>query len=498
MVRGFKILFIFFSINILLSACSDTPTPQKEKHAFPSTEALNKEQERRYEEADKPLFIPFSKVEESLENFKLTCEDCPNSFGQLISRIIKVDPDGSKPKRLFYTANCQGGMIGENLFLTSLHCIPEDIAAKEASCSDRIKVILPELDGETPLQVLECEKVLSLSEKYPELSEKSPKPDWAIIELKQKVEKRWAPMDKEGINHKELFYSYIPLVNAKSGDFKIKKITCKALQSTIPLPDFSHPHSPIARFKCNTPITSGFSGTLLYRGENAEATPVAVMSHNLDTQVNKEDILISSFSIASNVTCLPPEEGSELHESCQFHPGKRNNLKEQLFVDALKEEKKIIQENLSQYLNPDNPILWELTDLEKIDSLPQLYQVFFKKLLDQKHSFINDEANKWFFQTMVPIYPVCLKKDFIPDFVAKKETHTTVPVITLIALKNPDGQLEVQHRLKHLQVSLFTSPSKDDHYTFHKLAPLKPFNPPRQPLKADRFSHLSAEIPVCP
>ena len=488
---------LFFTLFLFLTACGDSPP--SETLAIPSTDDLNRRQLERYERAHRPVFVSWDKIDSSLHQFNFeTCEDCPVSFGHFITQTEEVDDSLPKPARVIRTGNCQGAMVSENLFLTSRHCLPKDLQEKEKNCTGRIKILLSSL-GNLESKTLECEKIVDFAPGFEDFAIENPQPDWALVETKESIATRFNPVDSSGLTEGDLLYGWIPLISPDSEKIDLIKIECQAIQRSLKLPEFLNDQSPIALLKCDRDITKGFSGTALFRKSEEGYKAVAVLSHLWDTQVNKEDIIVAKYIVASNNSCIPDGE-NDVPETCDFKPSKTAALKRQLVLEALETQRQKILDELKGFLEDESqPVQWALTDPDNISQMPKGYPEYLQSLKSVHYPHLPKKNRKFLFQSMIPIFAQCIKKEVIAENAELKLRQGISPSIRLDLVKNGRRQLVARHWLRNVPIEIRLNRQDNNTYVLSRMGPpLPPMNRPQNRIVSERFSHLSVQIPPCP
>ena len=91
-------------------------------------------------------------------NGTIDCQDCSSSSGYIITRDI-LDRDR---RDLNLTSFCQGNLIDEDVFLVNRHCVPRTISSPGDSCENEIQVVLPRLDEDNLMEVLQCDEMITV------------------------------------------------------------------------------------------------------------------------------------------------------------------------------------------------------------------------------------------------------------------------------------------------------------------------------------------------
>ncbi len=491
----FRFLFFFFTLLVLAACSDDIAIPQVA--TTPSTQELNQQQLDLYKKTAKPPLTIWGETEKSLKQFKFDCPDCPLSFGKLITN--RVDDSAAKPVR--YTGNCHGGLIAPDLFLTNRHCIPADLIDSELSCRGRIKVLLPKVSEDTQSHSVDCDKLVNMSEVFPELLEKYPQPDWALVKLDESFDERSTVPHLQGIPDETQAFLFIPLQDPDSLEVTVRKITCTSHQNTLHLPEFSKDEAPLGFFSCDHHVTKGFSGSLLYQETSKGVlAPAATLSHLWDTQINQENILVSKNIIASNLACLPME-GHTLSDDCPFAPGQQEKSRQTLLLGHLDITQKKIRTALEVYLaDTSSAIEWDEISMSKVmndETTPQLKQ-YWQKLQTLANPRLTDEVLKSYFLTITTLFPKCLKSESIELLKTGEMPKATVPVIDLQMTQGDDGRLQVNFKVTEISTVLGQSRAHPERFAFKEMTPRQPEKRNKMAILSGRFHHSAASIPPCP
>ncbi len=487
-----KILSAFlFVLLALLVACGPSPSP--ENSALPSTESLNQQQIQRYQQALKPAFFHWGEVEDNLPRYQFDCADCPASVGQLFAMTV----DATQPKPVQITSSCFGGLISENQFLTSRHCIPDDLLVAEQSCENRIQVILPQTQSALRIERVGCEKIVSFSAPVADLAIEEPQPDWAIIQLKQSFPERFIEMEPSPVPDQQELLAFVPLQDQDSMELILQKITCTSRQNTLAVPEYNSDISPIALLDCSQDITKGFSGSLLFKATDQGYRPVAALSHIHDTQINQEEIIVSRSVVASPFVCLP-NDGEE-PESCGFDPSHHQSLKERLIIEALQAKNEEIKDRVEQILGDNHPIVWDPIDANKMEQGDGTVHLLAKweRIMSLRSNTLGPAAKRTFFETLVQVTPRCLRPDSRPDRTQGLEVFTQMPLIRLRVQETASRQISVTFTVAPVAVQIFQDRENPEVYRLgvNRQTP-EPPHPPRALISAG-VNHAATSLAVC-
>ena len=524
-----KSSWILILLMALLPACQKTSEPtfspkdevqQNESiPEDPKESPLDQEEDpKTLQEVHRPIFFKPSTMDQSLEIFsQLDCPDCPNSIGQIMFRYKLKDHDSSGTETSgneIFTKNCQGGLIGEDLFLTSRHCLPPEIQNVGDSCQENTVVILPRINDKFPLKVLDCDHLVSVSNTYDGLQIEDVQPDWAILKLSESLPERFSEPTMRGIEDKERVFAFIPLKNPKTGEVTITTIECQGIQKSRRFPEFQSTQSPVAFLECDREIGKGFSGHLLFRFEPDNGySPVATFSHYIHTksansanESSEENVYKSSKLIyASQMACISSDEVVE-SDSCHFDPNQRSLLDQQLFIDNLDQTKAEIDGILAPLVQNENqPIQWERVHLENWETLPEYYLSFFQEDLETLRQ--PKEVTIRFLQSVVPIYTKCVRPEFIDNENPHLKIPIQVPTTKVYVRQDEYRRVFTEYEINYLKGHLVPK-RKDSSGKISSLEDLKfvirfissevpPLNHPENHILRGWFYHSSHTIPIC-
>ncbi len=219
-----------------------------------------------------------SEAEVAYKHTTVQCEDksqCPAHIASLVMA------DESENQGYFFgsTTNynigfCSTQLIANNKVLTNRHCIPSSIAYEGADCSAKIMIKFPETNFHGA-QDVRCQKVLSLSARYPD--DEVSHPDWAIIELESSVNRPFPEKDISGLPNKTSFNIYPTYYTQSSvflnnrdydiGEGIIKKVNCETSMSHAMIIGYFHPQSNIFGGTCDHEVIGGNSGSGIYKDD---------------------------------------------------------------------------------------------------------------------------------------------------------------------------------------------------------------------------------------
>ncbi len=482
--------FPFVLLTLLVACGSDNST---QISSLPSTESLNQQQIQRYQQASKPPFFHWGEVEDNLPRYQFDCPDCPASVGQLVA--MTVDATQAKPVQI--TSSCFGGLIAADQFLTSRHCLPDDLQAAEQNCENRIQVILPQTHAGNQIERVDCKKIISLSAPIADLASDEPQPDWAIIQLQHSFPERFTAMDPRPIPDQEELMAFVPLQKQDSADLILQKITCTSRQNSLAVPEYNSDISPIALLDCDQDITKGFSGSLLFKPTDEGYQPVAALSHIHDTQINQEEIIVSQSVVASPFACIPADD--DLPDTCAYDPAQHQSLKEQLIIEALRAKNDEIKTRVEQILGDNHPVEWDPIDMNNIEQGdgPAHLLAKWERILNLRSNTVGTATKRAFFETLVQITPRCLRSESRPDRVQGVEVFTQMPLIRLRVQETSSRQISVAFNVVPVAVQIFQDRENPEVYRMgvNRQTP-EPPHPPRALFSAG-VNHAATSLAVC-
>ncbi len=405
--------------------------------------------------------------------------------------------DDSHPKPVQTTGVCFGGLIGPDTFLTNRHCIPEDLRATDQSCENRMRVIFPKLSPETEVELGECEKIISVAPPIEGLVDENLQPDWAIIKLKESRPDRATEIVPMPIPDNTELFAFVSLQDPETEQLSLQQIKCTSRQKTLNLPEYSSDESPLVLLDCEQDITKGFSGSHLYQQVDENWQPVALLSHVFDTQINQEDIIVSSTIVATSLYCLPGDE--DRPEACTFDPNQNQSLKDQLVIEALAVEKEEIQEQVARILGNSHPLQWQEVTVEKVENGESTTHMSQKwqNLVGLHQPSVGRSGRIAFFETMITQAPHCLKRDSIPDPINEQFTRTRVPVVRLWLTLTEAGRVQVHHQVLPQGVEIYENPVSPGEYLMGAQHRVGPRASMPQSLIANGVNFAATSLAVC-
>ena len=496
--RLFSIFFV-----ICLAACHSGKNSSFDKDI--------KGEEAEMDEIRRPLAFPWSDLDLFQDQFnQLECENCPSSFGQLLVKKKVIERDS---ENIEITGHCQGSLIYEDVFLTARHCLPENVVSPGDSCENNIKVILPRVSADKPLEILECDQLIDVSKTFGNLTNDKTQPDWAILKLKTLSDRFLKPDGNfsRGITDNESLFGFLPLKNPKTGELSITQLECKAIQNSLTLPEFFQSKGPLALLQCDSPAVYGFSGMTLFRLENQKYFPVGTLSHIVETRSLKKDHLEVSFSkkiVVSQIICM---NNNNPPPFCEFDPDKRKDHEQAIYKKSLKRSKNEIDKELEKWIkSKDRPIKWQFVNSGNWKNLPEPYLAYFNRNFErfQKSFEDNGEIGIYYLQNLIPVYPECVHKKFVHNRKSVSGIPVQIPVVGVSLSKMEQKRIVTYYDITplearlvlngHHSAGLMTASRKDGKFIIRFTSEKPQVEFPGQPIISQQFLHLFAEIPLCP
>lgn len=252
---------------------------------------------------------------------------------------------------------CSATLIGKDKVLTNRHCI-ENIISEGESCNKtvQIQIKFPTKAPLTP-EIYDCDKVLRTSPYYA----KHLAPDWAVIKLRQAVNRK--PVDFDGGNIKDgldvrLFPTYFdtsPQFNSAVG--VIQEVRCtRAINDNMNIFAFEEEAPLFKLTNCTHTLVNGNSGSGVFRVEQDSLIGVMASSETTEDGVEEAN--------GTMAHCLPDFSGAE--QSCFYSldPQYITISKHISFLNHLSRNTRVA--NFNQELNRMAPQwYWEEESFEK-------------------------------------------------------------------------------------------------------------------------------------
>ena len=469
-------MILFFLTGI--AACDSSPKAIDIEQIFlnQKRQQQQKETQERLKKAERPMFVSWENFDDQIKQFDFDCTDCPPSVGQVVVNWIESKVVDNIARQFLYSGNCQGGMISEDLFLTSRHCLPHDLQEKGASCEDRVKIVFPKNSDLSEREIALCDEVVDIAPAITGLEVSDAQPDWTLLKLKKSYPKRVIDSSLDGIKDGQKLYAFIPLRSVENDYFDFETITCEAVQHTLLLSEFNNEKSPITLINCDKDLTQGFSGTLLFDGIGEDAKVVATLSHIWDEGRGLDKIMISRNAIASNLACILTEKNEDLPTECQFEPSQNLQFKQKAMKRVLDraytKSLKLFEEWIEK---SDKSIQWMKINPSDIPNLPELYSNAFQTLHSSKNDFISLETRGLWSLTIIPYFAQCSKskeqKDLqLPAIHAQIITTDKGRLVPHISLRENPGKLHYndgEGRYVLMLTGESTSPNMAQNALFH-------------------------------
>ena len=221
----------------------------------------------------------------------------------------------------FNVTACSATLIAPDQVLTNRHCVPEDLRKTGASCQGRIRFVFPKT-ATYALENFDCSEIQALSDDYDHAP--PPYPDWAILKMSQRTQRKFIATNTEGIEPSQLVSIYTVEFSLEKiiGEVgKMKRIRCLANTDFIYSSDFFHQHSPLMNIsECDDEILSGSSGAGYV---NKDQQLIGLHSFSFSPQAIAEERdkidfpLEDNFGGGSNLHCIQ-EFNSDLDPYCSF------------------------------------------------------------------------------------------------------------------------------------------------------------------------------------
>ena len=451
-------------LALSFAACGEKPPAEIVQK--PSQDA---ELEKRLAEMEQPRPISWLDTnEEIIEKFQPEeCADCPKSIGQMVA--LREITKNEKGKDVYWASNCQGGLSSEDEFLASRHCLPDELVNVGASCSEKIKIILPRLGKDLPAEVVECDEITALSPSYPNLPITYPQDDWVVLKLKKSFPDRAPSIDLNGIEDQQKIFSFVPVNDPQTGNFKIRKITCVSMQNSIDMPFHYSSKSILVYLQCDREMTKGFSGMNLFSfSKDKGYSLIATLSHidpkpptvATSQKEPKQPIEISNIGVVNNAHCIFSKEDEEKPKSCVFDPQQEEVLINKVLAREYPRFSGLLDKKLDKWLSNHNPeIAWVRVTKETLEKSPDHYQDAIKTCIKNKREGNTEEERLEYCLGTSPIYPKCLKskklkKIFIPDIVYQLDRRNLGILQTKLKIKKRRAKLEKINHSNHYQIKI--------------------------------------------
>jgi len=199
-----------------------------------------------------------SSVDDFHSGHALYCKDnaCPSYIAGVVFRgdtlIEAAGPAIGK---------CSGTLISANKVLTNLHCLPLHLRAVGSDCHADVEILFPQ-SYDKPAQAIACAKVESVSKYNSAVGGNDDDSDWAILKLRNEVQRDVAVMNKGPLNVGEKISGYAVYYNGLFPLGEIRQVTCVAEELGYLFPGTFHPAAQLFyASNCSEAIVKGNSGT---------------------------------------------------------------------------------------------------------------------------------------------------------------------------------------------------------------------------------------------
>lgn len=253
---------------------------------------------------------------------------------------------------------CTAFLANNNEMLaTSSHCIPEDLKKEGAVCTDRIKVMFPDV-GNLPGSEAKCLEVLSASRV--EAINGQFNPDYAFIRLDRPVPRDILVVNREGLKEGQVVKvsEMIPTTTIHlMGEIRSK--FCTAVQNSFALPQFDNEATQVVTLNCPFAYIPGNAGApVIDDGDTVRAivhAPVdATETWNSKLQGRLSETM-AKMVYATNLACVNPDPKDKnapaVPGGCQADLSQSavNTLRERPFLIAVPKAQKEIDETLKTW-----------------------------------------------------------------------------------------------------------------------------------------------------
>jgi hypothetical protein len=319
---------------------------------------------------------------------------CPESVGLL----VVAHPDQFKSSR------CTGSLIGSNLFLTNLHCLPD---TSSQSCAKNVFIHLPATNnGE--YEIFGCHRIVATSERAKK--ERNSELDYAIIELDTHSNRKELNVRLTGIEHNESLTAWVGTISKTKSVVEIQPRKLKNIQGSFFVANKDENFSEVVTLSGEEIIPGNSGSPVLDENGSAVAVLQSILGPGLYEHIKLKTP--TYFSFATNLSCVP-----------ELFSDARLVSKECLKTFPFEAKEKITSENSKK-----------------------LYQDLMKEF----ESKLTQDAKNHYFKWVVKYLPdernskrSLLSMTFTPSCVfeaPKPGTEFEIPVFDLIVELNADAQ----------------------------------------------------------
>jgi hypothetical protein len=235
---------------------------------------------------------------------------------------------------------CMASLVGNDLLVTTSHCLPEELRVAGAKCQGLIRAQFPAV-GDFPEVQADCKEVVSASSLY---DRARARPDYAFIRLASHLNRPILQFDHSGFENRTAFQMIqtVPALSSSDGIVRMTSQTCYSVQRSIALPGSIHPKSSVVTMTDCTPEPSSEGAPLLdqqgrIRGIIQSLVPQFRILKRIDNQKLLGD-KIDAISWATNFACVRFPENDDafyIPPPCQEDPNEPNDLIEDAQTQAL-------------------------------------------------------------------------------------------------------------------------------------------------------------------
>ena len=403
-IRALTAIILTFS----LLACSQSRSPLEE-----SVETTRQSQAfSAHEQAlpsHKAKFISWEDgLYKAIRHYQNDCKDCPASVAQVLVKN---------------SMQCFGGLIAEDIVMTSRHCLPKTLLTKGASCKGLVRFFFSGNENFNA-RAMGCDEVVDFipeplwakrQRRRGQKRDLTPHPDWVLLRTRKKMPRRMADIKKDGIADAKKLFVYFPRFDHQAGLVRVKKVECESVQRSPFFPFYIYDTSPLVSIRCNEQLTKGSSGSNVY---NEDGQIVGTISHGLayikrEKKLHFKTIAGKAYTpwlAVNNLSCILDVKDED-KEDCKFDPKMRKKLRKWIFLGHIKKAGQKAEKAFEQWQTQVNlPLRWEPISTDSLEDLPDSYQKIFSKRQNRRKSWLNPRGNQALTKLFIPSYPKCLEK----------------------------------------------------------------------------------------